>query len=67
MLRTVDHRRPDPFAAMAPATPLDRICVVETGKPYSGSPEGRKVRRRESAKKAMNYSASQSQLDCDAL
>jgi hypothetical protein len=31
--RIVDHCRPEPLAAMAPATPLDRICVVETGRP----------------------------------
>ena len=33
MERRVDHCRPDPLAAMVPATPLDRMCVVETGTP----------------------------------
>ena len=33
MLRTVDTGKPDPFAAIVPATPLDRMCVVDTGKP----------------------------------
>jgi hypothetical protein len=33
MLRTVDHCRPEPLAAMVPATPDDSTCVVETGKP----------------------------------
>ena len=32
-LRTVLHCKPDPLAAIVPATPLDRMCVVETGKP----------------------------------
>jgi len=31
--RTVDHWSPEPFAAIVPATPLERICVVDTGKP----------------------------------
>ncbi len=33
-LRTVDHCRPDPLAAIVPATPDDNTCVVETGSPY---------------------------------
>ncbi len=33
MLRTVDICRPEPFAAMVPATPEDRMWVVETGRP----------------------------------
>ena len=33
MERTVLHCSPDPFAAIVPATPLERICVVDTGSP----------------------------------
>jgi hypothetical protein len=33
MLRIVLHCRPEPFAAIVPATPLDSTWVVETGKP----------------------------------
>ena len=33
MFLIVLHCRPDPLAAMVPATPLDRTCVVETGRP----------------------------------
>ncbi|CAB3778041.1 hypothetical protein LMG28614_00525 [Paraburkholderia ultramafica] len=33
-LRTVPHCRPEPLAAIVPATPDDSTCVVETGKPY---------------------------------
>jgi hypothetical protein len=33
MLRTVASCSPEPFAAMVPAMPEDRTCVVETGKP----------------------------------
>ncbi len=32
-LRTVAHCRPVPLAAMVPATPDDRTCVVLTGRP----------------------------------
>ncbi len=32
-LRIVPNCKPDLLAAMAPATPEERICVVETGKP----------------------------------
>ena len=28
ILRTVDHCRPEPFAAIVPATPDDKTCVV---------------------------------------
>ena len=31
--RTVAICKPEPFAAMVPATPQDSTCVVETGKP----------------------------------
>ena len=34
MLRTVAHCRPEPLAAIVPAMPDDRICVVLTGRPY---------------------------------
>ena len=37
MERTVLHCRPEPLAAMVPATPLDNICVVETGRPYTSA------------------------------
>lgn len=33
MLRTVAICNPEPFAAIVPATPDDRMCVVETGRP----------------------------------
>jgi hypothetical protein len=33
MFLIVLHCSPDPFAAIAPATPLDRTCVVDTGSP----------------------------------
>jgi hypothetical protein len=33
ILRSVDICRPEPFAAMAPATPDESTCVVETGRP----------------------------------
>jgi len=33
MLRTVDHCKPDPLAAMVPAIPDDSTWVVETGSP----------------------------------
>jgi hypothetical protein len=33
MLRTVDHCIPEPLATIVPATPDDRTCVVDTGKP----------------------------------
>jgi len=33
MLRTVDHCRPEPLAAIVPATPDDNTCVVDTGRP----------------------------------
>ena len=33
MLRTVDICSPEPLAAMVPATPEDRMWVVETGSP----------------------------------
>jgi len=33
MARTVLHCSPDPLAAIVPATPLERIWVVETGSP----------------------------------
>src|SRR4030095_2833722 len=32
-LRTVPRCRPEPLAAIVPATPEDRTCVVLTGKP----------------------------------
>ncbi|SAK54713.1 hypothetical protein AWB78_01410 [Caballeronia calidae] len=32
-LRTVRHCRPEPFAAIVPATPDDSTCVVLTGRP----------------------------------
>ena len=31
MLRTVDHCRPEPFAAIVPAMPDDSTWVVDTG------------------------------------
>ena len=33
MLRMVAICRPEPLAAIAPATPDDSTCVVETGRP----------------------------------
>src|ERR1700760_4224564 len=39
MERMVLHCRPDPLAAMVPATPLDRIWVVETGTPIYSAPQ----------------------------
>jgi hypothetical protein len=33
MLRSVDICRPDPFAAMVPATPDESTWVVDTGSP----------------------------------
>src|SRR5262245_26241578 len=36
-LRTVSHCRPDPLAAMVPATPDDRTWVVETGSPNTSA------------------------------
>jgi hypothetical protein len=33
-LRIVAHCKPDLLATMAPATPDESTCVVETGKPY---------------------------------
>ena len=37
MERIVLHCRPEPLAAMVPATPLDRIWVVETGRPINSA------------------------------
>jgi hypothetical protein len=37
MLLTVLHCRPERFAAMVPATPLESTCVVDTGRPYSSA------------------------------
>jgi hypothetical protein len=36
-LRTVAHCRPEPLAAMVPATPDDNTWVVETGSPYTSA------------------------------
>jgi hypothetical protein len=33
MLRMVDYCRPEPLAAMVPATPDDSTWVVDTGRP----------------------------------
>lgn len=33
ILRTVDHCRPEPFAAIVPAMPDDSTWVVDTGRP----------------------------------
>ena len=33
MLRTVANCSPEPFAAIVPAMPDDKTCVVETGSP----------------------------------
>ena len=33
MLRIVDHCRPEPLAAMVPATPEESTWVVDTGRP----------------------------------
>ncbi len=33
MLRTVENWSPEPFAAIVPAMPDDRTCVVDTGRP----------------------------------
>ena len=37
MLRTVASCSPEPFAAMVPAMPEDRTCVVETGNPRTSA------------------------------
>jgi hypothetical protein len=51
MLRNVANCKPEPFAAIVPATPDDRICVVDTGRPkleagttteFYGSPRPRR-------------------------
>ena len=34
MLRIVDNCRPEPLAAIVPATPDDSTWVVDTGNPY---------------------------------
>ena len=31
------HCKPDPFAAIVPATPDDNTCVVDTGNPYTSA------------------------------
>ena len=36
-LRMVAICRPEPFAAMVPATPDDSTCVVETGRPNTSA------------------------------
>ena len=36
-LRTVAICRPEPLAAMVPATPDDKMCVVETGNPQTSA------------------------------
>src|SRR5207248_2858620 len=36
-LRTVDHCRPEWFAAMVPATPDESTCVVLTGSPRASA------------------------------
>ena len=43
ILRMVDHCKPDLLATAVPATALDKICVVDTGKPNKLAPISFKV------------------------